>query len=97
MLEMVSFLCFVLLFLMGCGVERLKYFQKIAVILDDKGIRVNEGKERERFLAYSDVAKVEKGLIHTKVTAKSGELMRFPGAWPLLPELVRKFAGLQKD
>ena len=96
MLEVVSFLYFILLFLVGCGVERLKGFQKIAVILDDKGIRVNEGKEWVRFLAYSDVEKVEKGLIHTKVTAKSGELMRFPGAWPLLTELIRKFAGLKK-
>ncbi|MDT8900829.1 hypothetical protein [Anaeroselena agilis] len=97
MLEMVSFLYIILLFFAGCGVERLKDFRKIAVILDDMGIRVNEGEERERFLAYSDIAKVEKGFIHTKVTAKNGELMRFPGAWPLLPELVRKFAGLKKD
>jgi len=47
---------------------------------------------KEHFVKYSDIAKVEKGMFRTKLTTKSGEILYFPQACFLLPELITELS-----
>ena len=43
---------------------------------------------KEHCIKYGEIAKVEKGIFRTKVTTKQGEIIYFPQACFLLPELI---------
>lgn len=93
--ELVPFSFIALLVLLLLGNELLKRYDRITVALVDDGVWMKDGQGQERYLPYDDVDKVEKGFIHTKLTAKNGEAIYFPRAWDLLPELLEDFAGLR--
>ncbi|MDT8900716.1 hypothetical protein [Anaeroselena agilis] len=47
----------------------------------------------EHRLKFGDVAAIERGIFQVKVTAKDGQVLRFPQGFVLLPELIEEFAS----
>jgi hypothetical protein len=66
------------------------FYQRVLVTLDDRGILLRGG-DSERFLPFTEVVKVDKGLFRVKVTAKSGEIFYFPKACYLLADFIKTF------
>lgn len=86
----------------------LHIYEQVKVTLTNEGItlveRVNPAwlclwskmDPKEHFVKYSDIVKVEKGIFRTKVTTKNGEIISFPQACFLLPELIAEFSNIRK-
>ncbi|WP_371363627.1 hypothetical protein SRRS_45070 [Sporomusa rhizae] len=84
----------------------LHIYEQVKVTLTNEGVtlveRVNpiwlclwsKMDPKEHFVKYSDIAKVEKGIFRTKLTTKNGEIIYFPQACFLLPELITEFSDL---
>ena len=90
--ELVSFPIIALSVLLIVSNELLKRYDRITVALGDDGVWMKDEQGQERFLSYNDIAQVEKGFLHTRVRTTDGEVLYFPRAWDLLPELVVEFA-----
>lgn len=70
----------------------LRAYSKVSASVDAGGVTLREDGE-ERFLSFTDITKVERGLLRVKVTGRGGEELYFPKAFCLLPELIEEFAG----
>jgi len=95
--EFVAFPFWAALVLIVLSAELLKYYKKTSCVLDGEGIRINDGGSREHILPYREITKAEKKIFHINVSTKNGETLHFPGAWILLPELIKKFAALSNN
>lgn len=63
------------------------YYKQVLVQLNNKGILFkNEGIES--FLAFREIAKIEKKIFQTKITMKNRNVIYFPKACYLLPEFI---------
>jgi hypothetical protein len=83
----------------------LHIYEQVKVTLTNEGIILVEKANpvwlclwskmdpKERFLQYNDIVKVEKGRFRTNVTTKSGEIIYFPQACFLLPELITELSN----
>ncbi|MDR3563362.1 MAG: hypothetical protein P4N59_18275 [Negativicutes bacterium] len=69
---------------------------QVEVSVTADGVTLQNKKGREHFLAFADIAKIERGFFRTKVTAKDGAVLHFPRACYLLPDLIEELAGLAK-
>jgi len=84
----------------------LHIYEQVKVTLTNEGVTFIEKANpvwlclwskmdpKEHFVKYSDIANVEKGIFRTKVTIKNGEIIYFPQACFLLPELITEFSDL---
>lgn len=66
-------------------VALLALIAKVRITITESGVWM-----ADRFLPFTDVIKVEKGLFRTNVTTKNGEVWHFPQACHLLPELMNE-------
>lgn len=97
---------FILIGLVALLIVVLHIYDQVKVTLTDESITLVEHanplwlclwskmEPKEHFVKFSDITEVEKGVFRTKVTTKNGDILYFPQACFLLPELIMEFSNL---
>lgn len=67
-------------------------YKEVAVTIEQDGIKLKDENLAEHFMAFAEIAKVEKNRVRTRLTAKDGRVLRLPRALYLMPEFIAEYA-----
>lgn len=78
------------LFLMG-----IKDYKEVIISIGEEKIQLKDENLLVHSMTFTEIEKMEKGLLRTKISAKGGKFLLLPRALYLVPELLAGFTGVK--